>query len=185
MARSIEEIRNDIETVQKAIDDIKARKEKGYGVFSPEQIAEMYSLDPKAAEFFANKQINEDRAESMALRAAPAGKNKEATLEQKTRLVQTALNRAKTEYDNAVKSVGQNSPLAIKAKKLYDELTIEMQSNDPNVNAAFARAGQNVPADIETDASLVDVQTIRDAILNAVFNESTGVLENIDNLTNS
>src|SRR5574343_292033 len=142
MARSIEEIRNDIETVQKAIDDIKARKEKGYGVFSPEQIAEMYSLDPKAAEFFANKQINEDRAESMALRAAAAGKNKEATLEQKTRLVQTAQNREKANYDKAVADFGLNSNQAQRAKKAFDELTIEMGSADPSVNAAYARAGQ-------------------------------------------
>lgn len=58
MARSIEEIRNDIAEVQKAIDEINARKEKR-GHFSSEQIAQMYSLDPKAAEFFANKQAQE------------------------------------------------------------------------------------------------------------------------------
>lgn len=175
MARSIEEIRNDIAMVEKAIDEIKARKEKGYGVFSPEQIAQMYSLDPKAAEFFANKQINEDRAESMALRAAAAGKNKEATLEQKTRLVQTALGREKTNYDKAVQDIGLNSPQAQRAKKAFDELTIEMSSADPSVNAAYGRAGQFVPREVSLD----EVNGIKESINNAVFDEF-GVLKDRD-----
>lgn len=179
MARSIEEIQNDIAKVDAAIKEIKARKENR-GQFSSAQLAKMYSLNPEAAEFFANKQINEDRAVSMALRAAAAGKNKEATLEQKTRLVQTALGREKANYDKAVADFGLNSNQAQRAKKAFDELTIEIGSADPSVNAAYARAGQLVPREVGLD----EVESIRDLIKNAKFDEF-GVLNDIDDILNS
>lgn len=60
MARSIEEINKEIEMVDKAIKDIKATKENR-GQYSSGELAQMYALDPKAAEFFANKQAQEVR----------------------------------------------------------------------------------------------------------------------------
>lgn len=174
MARSIEEIQNDIAKVDAAIKEIKARKENR-GQFSSEQIAQMYSLDPKAAEFFANKQAQE---ELYKIKRIP----KKETDEAKIRLIQTALNREKKNLDDAIKAFGQNSPQAIRANNLVKELTVEMQSEDPKVSNAYARAGI-----IFTDneqKNLEGIDAIKDSIKNATYDKD-GIIENRDLIVNS
>ena len=169
MARSIEEIRNDIATVQKAIDEIKARKENR-GQFSNAQLAEMYSLDPEAAKFFANKQAQEELYKTK-------GTPKKETDEAKIRLIQTALNREKKNLDDAIKAFGQNSPQAIRANNLVKELTVEMQSEDPKVSNAYARAGVIITSDEQTKLEGIDV--ISEAIKNATYDQD-GIIKDRD-----
>lgn len=174
MARSIEEIKAQLEMIETRIDAITGANP---GQYSSDEIAQMYALDPKAVEFFVNKQYQESvvgqREDAAKLRA----QQKPATLEQKTRLVQTAQNREKANYDKAVADFGLNSPQAQRAKKAFDELTVEMSSTDPSVNAAYARAGQLVPR----EAGLDEVESIRDLIKEAKP-DNYGVLSERDNI---
>lgn len=174
MARSIEEIQNDIDELTIARDEI-ANRIKAQGTFSAAEIARMYSLDPAAAEFFANKQAQE---ELYKIKGTP----KKETDEAKIRLIQTALNREKKNLDDAIKAFGQNSPQAIRANNLVKELTLEMQSDDPKVSNAYARAGVIITSDEQSKLEGVDV--ISETIKNATYDQD-GIIKDRDLIVSS
>ena len=147
MARSIEEINNDIAMVQKAIDKIKAGKENP-GQYSSDEIAQMYALDPNAAQFFVNKQQGETR--------------KEMSPDESRRQLRISMNDSYAAMNNDKLSDAERKL----AKAEYDIYLSESEKMNPstqNAAALIAETRRKANGGPTTDGTgNIDVQNMKD-----------------------
>ena len=186
MARSIEEIRNDIATVQKAIDEIKARKENR-GQFSSAEIAQMYSLDPKAAEFFANKQAAEQTLRSRESIASL----KLGDISKKDKLELQQLWKENTRALSVARINGEGQDIINMYSDNVDRLVKQLQKIDPTTWGT-GDGGSTDTSDISTsaiDSAKLEAKTLIDAAIDEknLKNEDIpdGVIDNVSDIKSS
>lgn len=155
MARSLEEIQAEIDLVQKEKDAIEKRIKEA-GIYSPEEIAQMYSLDPKAAEFFANRQAQEAALISKVYKGV-------YTPEQKRLIDAKESNRLKMQKAQS----SMNQALANKDESTYNYWKSQvdsMKENDIRLNNMLAETNLEgysfiEPTKDDSDKEDADVDT--------------------------
>lgn len=149
MARSIEEITAQLQMVN---DEIATLSASTPGYYNEGELARMYSLDPKAAEFFANRQAQEatlkSRESIAALKLGDISKKDKLELQQlwkdNTRALEGA--KARGEAQSVIDTYADNVDRLVKQLQAIDpttwgEPTSGSNKGEPNLEAAKTEAG--------------------------------------------
>lgn len=132
--------------------------------------AELQRIDPERAEFIYKQE--KDAMDFLAKTQKKAGGGADMQ-----KLLQSALKRTQEEYDVAVKNYGANSPQALGKKALYESLTTEQQSENPNISAAYSRVGMNVPTEQTELTAVGEMRTSIDGLKANKFGQFDGLNE--------
>lgn len=174
MARSIEEITAQLQMVN---DEIATLSASTPGYYNEGELARMYSLDPKAAEFFANRQAQEatlkSRESIAALKLGDISKKDKLELQQlwkdNTRALEGA--KARGEAQSVIDTYADNVDRLVKQLQAIDpttwgEPTSGSNKGEPNLEAAKT----------EGNALIVDSKDV---------NPKDGVIDNISGVETS
>lgn len=180
MARSIEEIKAQLEMIETRIDAITGAPLPGQ--YSPDEIAQMYALDPNAAQFFVNKQAAEQTLKSResiaALKLGDITKKDKLELQQlwkdNTRALEGA--RARGESQDIINAYAENIDRLVKQLQAIDPATWG-ESNDTGTGDISTSAIDAAKA--EGGALIADAKDVKN---DKGENKSDGFIDNISGI---